>query len=430
MTHLRVMLTQLPVRVGDLAGNATAIAAAARRAERGGRRRPAHPGDGRDRVPVRGPARRAGLRRRCPGRRPRPWPRASATTVAIVGAPWRADELPTAGGARAEAWAADAAPRSLRNAAVAAARRAGRRRAREEPPAHVLRVRRRPSLRRRRARPGAVPGARPSTDPSCSRSWSARTRGTPRWSPRSRRPVRRSSSSRTPARTTSASPPCAWPSCGPPRRPPAPRWRTSTPVGGQDELVFDGGSLVVDADGRVLARGAGVRSRRARRRHPGRTRPPGAARPSSTSAPPHRTARSSRPPTSRTSSTWTPRSTRPWSPGSATTADARACRASCSACPAASTPRSPRPSRSTPSGAENVWGIGMPGPYSSAGSVDDARELAENLGIRFDVVPIKDAYLERHAVLDGLVADVAGAAVAPRTRSRGRTSRRGCAARR
>ena len=30
-------------------------------------------------------------------------------------------------------------------------------------------------------------------------------------------------------------------------------------------------------------------------------------------------------------------------------------------------------------GPENVIGVGMPGPYSSPGSIDDARELAENL---------------------------------------------------
>src|SRR5205085_1175240 len=34
-------------------------------------------------------------------------------------------------------------------------------------------------------------------------------------------------------------------------------------------------------------------------------------------------------------------------------------------------------------GSENVIGIGMPGPYSSPGSIDDARQLATNLGIRF-----------------------------------------------
>ena len=47
-------------------------------------------------------------------------------------------------------------------------------------------------------------------------------------------------------------------------------------------------------------------------------------------------------------------------------------------------------------GRENVIGVGMPGPYSSQGSIDDAAELAHNLGIQFEMVPIGgifDAYL-------------------------------------
>jgi len=39
-------------------------------------------------------------------------------------------------------------------------------------------------------------------------------------------------------------------------------------------------------------------------------------------------------------------------------------------------------------GAENVTGIGMPSHYSSGHSVDDARELAENLGVAFHLLPI------------------------------------------
>jgi NAD+ synthase/NAD+ synthase (glutamine-hydrolysing) len=39
-------------------------------------------------------------------------------------------------------------------------------------------------------------------------------------------------------------------------------------------------------------------------------------------------------------------------------------------------------------GAENVMGVGMPSQYSSAGSIADARELAANLRIRFEVLPI------------------------------------------
>ena len=48
-------------------------------------------------------------------------------------------------------------------------------------------------------------------------------------------------------------------------------------------------------------------------------------------------------------------------------------------------------------GAENVIGVGMPGPYSSPGSIEDARALAKNLGIRFELLPINsavDAYRE------------------------------------
>ena len=32
----------------------------------------------------------------------------------------------------------------------------------------------------------------------------------------------------------------------------------------------------------------------------------------------------------------------------------------------------------------------MPGPYSSAGSLIDAKQLAENLGIQFDIIPINE----------------------------------------
>jgi NAD+ synthase/NAD+ synthase (glutamine-hydrolysing) len=43
-------------------------------------------------------------------------------------------------------------------------------------------------------------------------------------------------------------------------------------------------------------------------------------------------------------------------------------------------------------GRENVVGVGMPGPYSSQGSIDDAKELAHNLGIRFELAPIADIF--------------------------------------
>jgi NAD+ synthase (glutamine-hydrolysing) len=43
-------------------------------------------------------------------------------------------------------------------------------------------------------------------------------------------------------------------------------------------------------------------------------------------------------------------------------------------------------------GPENVIGVGMPGPYSSQGSIEDARELAKNLGIVFELLSINPAY--------------------------------------
>ena len=58
---------------------------------------------------------------------------------------------------------------------------------------------------------------------------------------------------------------------------------------------------------------------------------------------------------------------------------------------------------------ENVLGVAMPGPFSSEGSLTDAAALAENLGIRFDVVPITQIYAEtRHALgtaFSGLAED-------------------------
>jgi NAD+ synthase (glutamine-hydrolysing) len=41
-------------------------------------------------------------------------------------------------------------------------------------------------------------------------------------------------------------------------------------------------------------------------------------------------------------------------------------------------------------GSENVLGVGMPGPYSSPGSIDDARALAASLGIRFELLCITE----------------------------------------
>jgi NAD+ synthase (glutamine-hydrolysing) len=55
-------------------------------------------------------------------------------------------------------------------------------------------------------------------------------------------------------------------------------------------------------------------------------------------------------------------------------------------------------------GAENVMGVGMPSEYSSEGSKDDARTLAERLGIRFEMLAIHDAFGAYMRVLDPLFA--------------------------
>jgi NAD+ synthase (glutamine-hydrolysing) len=43
-------------------------------------------------------------------------------------------------------------------------------------------------------------------------------------------------------------------------------------------------------------------------------------------------------------------------------------------------------------GAEKVVAVTMPGPYSSSGSIEDSRKLVENLGIKFEIIPISPAY--------------------------------------
>jgi NAD+ synthase (glutamine-hydrolysing) len=43
-------------------------------------------------------------------------------------------------------------------------------------------------------------------------------------------------------------------------------------------------------------------------------------------------------------------------------------------------------------GPENVWGISMPSRFSSEGSIHDSKELADRLGIRFDVLPMDDIF--------------------------------------
>ncbi len=56
-------------------------------------------------------------------------------------------------------------------------------------------------------------------------------------------------------------------------------------------------------------------------------------------------------------------------------------------------------------GPDNVHGISLPSQFSSQGSLDDARSLAKNLGIRYDVIPIQPGFL---AVKDQLKDVFAG----------------------
>ena len=55
-------------------------------------------------------------------------------------------------------------------------------------------------------------------------------------------------------------------------------------------------------------------------------------------------------------------------------------------------------------GRENVLTLGMPSPYSSQGSIDDSRRLAENLGVRFKVLPISALFEQYNQALAPLFA--------------------------
>jgi NAD+ synthase (glutamine-hydrolysing) len=56
-------------------------------------------------------------------------------------------------------------------------------------------------------------------------------------------------------------------------------------------------------------------------------------------------------------------------------------------------------------GKENVLGVGMPSRYSSEGSVNDAKKIAENLGMRFEIIPIQPQVDGFHEALSKVFAD-------------------------
>lgn len=55
-------------------------------------------------------------------------------------------------------------------------------------------------------------------------------------------------------------------------------------------------------------------------------------------------------------------------------------------------------------GRENVRGISLPSQFSSQGSLDDARILAQNLGIQYDVIPIQPPFVAVKEQLKGVFA--------------------------
>ena len=53
-------------------------------------------------------------------------------------------------------------------------------------------------------------------------------------------------------------------------------------------------------------------------------------------------------------------------------------------------------------GKENVIGVGMPTEYSSLGSIEDAKKLAKNLGVRFELLPVHDVFAQFQFLLQPL----------------------------
>ncbi len=58
-------------------------------------------------------------------------------------------------------------------------------------------------------------------------------------------------------------------------------------------------------------------------------------------------------------------------------------------------------------GAENVLGVALPSPYSSQDSLDDARQLAGNLGCKFEVLPIAELFSTFNTTLAHLFTGLA-----------------------
>ena len=57
-------------------------------------------------------------------------------------------------------------------------------------------------------------------------------------------------------------------------------------------------------------------------------------------------------------------------------------------------------------GNENVWGVSMPSRFSSESSIKDAERLAKNLGIKFSIVPIEDMFKSGLSSLEPIFKDL------------------------
>ena len=190
-------------------------------------------------------------------------------------------------------------------------------------------------------------------------------------------------------------------------------------VGGQDELVFDGHSVVLDDEGEVIARAPGFeeallvvdldpteaigrRLRDVRRRELERAPDRVAGR---DDGPPRLAARFAGahvpPPSLRSRPSWSRcASASAWA--SATTSRRTASATSWSPCPAASTRRVTAAIAADALGADRVHTVSMPSRYSSEGTRDDAREVSENLGVAFREIPIEGVVTALDDALGGL----------------------------
>ena len=161
-------------------------------------------------------------------------------------------------------------------------------------------------------------------------------------------------------------------------------------VGGQDELVFDGGSLVVDAQGELLYRACQFDTERFCVDVPLGTERPLRGTPRTVHARPRPRRVVKSPPPSRAQLSGDEQvweavvlGTRDFVRKNGGTTAVLGLSGGIDAALTAAV-------AAAALGAENVLGVAMPAPASPPQELEDARELAERLGIEFHVIPIAD----------------------------------------